>query len=678
MAKAEGIPEKGFDVPYITEFLEKLPRMARLTEVTFDQDFTNTLYKVLESYALTVPNKSTVYPVLDGPPGASKSLVAMVAAALLNLPVYTVTGADTSADEIKIDLLGGDNANSKDILGLAKNYIYHGWLSSPMSLKLAAVALDTAETVDAIPHDVLNQIAAYEQIKDNITAYSPGKFQLAARHGGILFLDELNGFKGVTTILTQLLENYTTELHPNFFIVGALNPAGEKHERDPLPPEIRSRVSTVYVNAPTEKSYLQMLQYLFSGVQPTIQLPTDTRGSITPAMLGVTIPPRTPGLLQQNIQEESFLTFMRNLAKAHKQIEQKYEDGVLDPKISATPRVDETTSVDRRMLTRAINSLDTYLSLFRERKKNLDAIAPSVTWDEYNQERSPDSLSKVEIVDAICAMLQRIYLDPFNFPISEEIKIDKSQTKKFSLASEYVTSILEFNHLTRDKLLAYIKTDADLEQLRVKWEAFMDKTDLTAKEKTVLLKTAIAGGEMPSGYHTVIRKSDTSTPQLLDLTYLESAQTRANLMESEYPKLGLRSSVAPAKIIAERASRLQDNKRRLITLDEFKTHTKALQAVVNQVRVNGICLIPLLSSDKDMIQLAIRISPKLLPASFQKAKPNEYLTKLISLCSISKGHPVNHGLQDLLDQTVKQDLGEESIKFAEIDETYVLELTVPV
>lgn len=686
LASIENIPLAGFTTPYVSDFLDALPRRARLSEITYDQDFTNTLVKVLECYAINTPGKSTVYPLLDGPPGASKSIVVMVAAALLNLPVYTVTGADGASDEIKISLLGGDNANADTLIGLVKKYIYQGWLKNPLSVKMAAIALEEHKHIDAIPDDQLHEIARSENIRENITCYTPGSYQLASLHGGILFLDEINGFKGVTTVLTEILENYTVDQHPNFFIIGALNPAGEKHDRDPLPPEIRSRMSTIYVKAPSDQSYYNMLQYLFTGKQPVIDLPNGVRGSVSPSITGFSILPREPGLLSRALMPDSLNQFLKHFAKAHKHIETKYEEGPLNPNVSADPATMETTSVDRRMLVRGINSIETFLSLSQE--SGLEYGESS--FEEYSKREL--NLSKEDIAAAISRMFERIYLDSFNFSINEEVETDQKNSKiKYSSASELVKSLLEFHNLTYPKLLKYLKTSQDERILKEQWTKVATKYSIkSAKDINELISQAQDLDLSPNSNEFTILNPKDAKPSIIYLPYLKNKDSFKTYFDSHYPQLNLEGQSASSfsqivdlrvKMMFNKSSKTQTS--RFLYKDEFKA-LKDFIISQREYDLNAIYFSILCDPDhsiNDSLFLVMTIPTFCLNDEYAEAinKSSKFSQPLITLVNRLKDkgkYPLEGSFNLFINRYFTDKNGDEPLNLKKVSKIIPLDLTV--
>jgi hypothetical protein len=685
IALLEEIPAAGYTPPYITDFIDSLPRKARLSEITYDSDFTTTLYKVLESFALNTPGKSTVYPLLDGPPGASKSIVVFVAAALLGVPVYTVTGSDGAADEIKISLLGGDNACADTLFGLIKRYAYQGWIKSPLSLKALAIGLHRHGTLDAIPETTLQEIANFEKIRENITCYTPGAYQLAAMNGGILFLDEINGFKGVTTVLTEILENYTVEQHPNFFVIGALNPAGEKHDRDPLPPEIRSRTATIYVKAPSVKSYQNMLHYLFSGEQPKITLPTGKTGKVTPVMTGFSVAPRTPSLLQRSLQPDCFTQLISNIATFHKHVESKYEEGLLNPKDSAIPTTQETASVDRRMLVRGINALDTYLHLLQDPSAT-DLSSGLMNYDDFVAlEATP---SKELVAKAIERMLERVYLDAFNFTIQEEIEIEKNKKVSFGSGQDLVKYLIEFNNLSYDKLLKYLKTQQDVEKIYATWKKVLSTKHGISDEKTIrsIVETAIKDEVTPESKFYDVMKSVKPT-SLVSVNYMATKSSRQDYTETFYPGLTLKDSEAtPLLSILENRLKMLDKKNpgmRFATTEEYPE----IRHFITQRREENptAIFIAMFPSGSDMsIGMMVPFScfnPDIAASLKRKqaeagGTPQSFLSKCIKL---KEGDRVNTGkkLLGALNDVFMPVNGNERLQVDHITEVIPLDILVP-
>lgn len=677
VAEVEGIPAQGFTAPFATEQLATIQQRAKMTEITFDQDTFNTLYSCLLLYSTNAAAlKTATYPLLDGPPGASKSLIANICAALLGLPVVTVTGSDGSADEIKIDLFGGDNANSKDLTGIVKDYIYHGWINHPLALKLVAQEQQT-HILDNFRTETLLEISQHERLKDNITSFMPGKYQLASRHGYLLFLDETNGFKGVTTLLTQLLENYTNKLHPNFFVIGAMNPAGEKHNREPLPPEIRSRFNTIPVLPPSANSYYQMLHFYFSGEQPAITMPNGAQQRITGSMLGLMMPPRLPSVLKQALVPRSFTTFLENFAKFHKAIELKLEEGVIDPR-NSTAGTTETLSIDRRTLSKCMQGIDTLLALKVDTAGGAtDLSGGLMSMEEYNM--TPKStLDQTMLLQAIGEALDLFYVKPFNFPISEEIEQEKGKKKEFKSASEIVKYLLELHSLSPTKLAEYMKTSEDVEKLKAAWVALFQASSLyQADQLDNILKEAAEGEIKPDKKSVVfIRSSQSKQVSICALGYLATIASRKAFVKQNYPQLSARGSTGQsvATILDNRLGELSKASRRYIHKPEFQ-HVKEHQLDINRKFGLACFLVPLFDPTTDTISLAIGMPLcAFTPEAAAKRKKDADTTHVILMAAVRRGTEIPS--KDELPKFIERLFMPDIIDFSAIQEEILLEYTV--
>jgi hypothetical protein len=620
VADIEGIPEEGFTAPTIKDAVQQLVNRAKLTEVTFDQDFFKTLYEVMRLFSSNAAiNKTATYPLLEGPPGASKSLVVNVAAALLGLPVFTVTGSDGSADEIKIQLFGGDTADSSDIHGTVKRYIGYGWLQHPISLKLAATALAEGP-LDTIDSGILAAIADHEQIRQNITSYWPGWYPLAANNGCILFLDETNGFRGITTLLTEILENYTRQLHPNFMILGAINPAGEKHERDPLAPEIRSRLVTLPVKAPSQESYQQMMQYLFTGQQPIINLPNGEKKAINvSSMLSVSIPPREHSVLMKLLTPLSFKKFISNLSKAHTAVESKLNvEAILDPRHASSDGCLETRAVDRRLLVRTINAINTALSQAME--ADTDFSGKTLSWEEFQTQKRKDIGAK-DVIEAIQSTFSTFYFRPFDFPINETIEI-AGKDVDFTSAELIVTKIFEQNGLSARAMGDYIKTTGDLALFKAAWLArFKESVYYDEKQINNLTNSAIQNDmQADNPRHIILKSSTGNQPSLCDVTYLKTKTSRQSFRDQNYPGISLRSSTKTALsgILEAAQGTLKAKGRRFLSVDELKQVIPTVYKDLRTKHEKALILTPLYDPTTDTLSMLINMPIVALPLTSQK------------------------------------------------------------
>jgi len=130
----------------------------------------------------------------------------------------------------------------------------------------------------------------------SVAHFEPGAVTKGAKHGYIVFIDELNKFTpAALTDLTQLLSGQSIQLengewismreaHPNFRLAFAMNQAGPLHpDREPLVRELMSRLSRHMMIIPEMDTAQeqQFLMFQWLGEQPTVKLPDGRKFSAT-------------------------------------------------------------------------------------------------------------------------------------------------------------------------------------------------------------------------------------------------------------------------------------------------------------------------------------------------------------------------------------------------------------
>lgn len=459
----EGLPDMVELVPDISQKLSKTARQARLSDLAWDQQFFNSFKFILQCMRDSKEGTSC-YPLIQGPPGASKTQVAIAAAAVVARPVYPVVGGDGAADEIKAALLGGPFPSDKEPWAIAKENAYIGGLQEPKSERyLLSLLQDKA--FEAISQEEFQTLAALEGIRAGITYEKKGAYQLAAENGGILLLEECNSFPAeVHSLLTQILENYINgTTHPNFFIIATQNPAGEKHpSRNPLPKEVVNRFEVYRVAVPSQEQYYQALKYMLTREQPAIDLGVK-KGIVTPNMLGVDIPPSQPNPLVKLLTPVSVNSLVANLSKFHKSIEEKIESGVLDPKEVEEPPTKETTFISRRNLRRLLNGIENEIHSINHVNES-----GRLTWREYAAAVTEKSraFSTNQISLAVWNAINRYYISPNAFTTHQRVEVSN---KNGNETSKLLTN-------TQDLLMALAKeAGVDLPTLK---QILMTATDI--------------------------------------------------------------------------------------------------------------------------------------------------------------------------------------------------------
>ena len=469
--RLEGLPDSIQLVPEVSKKVSRTAQQARLSDLAWDQQFFNSFRFILQCLRDTKEGTSC-YPLIQGPPGASKTQVAVAVSAVVGRPVYPVVGGDGAADEIKAALLGGPFPSDKEPWAIAKENAYIGGLQEPQSERYLLRLLQE-KTFEAITHEEFQQLAALEGIRAGITYEKKGAYQLAAENGGILLLEECNSFPAeVHSLLTQILENYITgDIHPNFFIIATQNPAGEKHpSRNPLPKEVVNRFELFRVAVPSQEQYYQALNYMLTREQPTISL-GDREGVVTPSILGVDIPPAKPNPLANMLTPKSLQTFIANLTKFHKAIEEKIESGVLDPKDVEEPQTKETTFLSRRNLRRLLNGIENEIHCL----SHIDEPGV-ISWKEYiTNATSKGQHTTTKLSNAVWSAIHRYYISPNSFNTHQTVEItnkDGNNTNHLlTNTEEILMSLARSCKVDLASLKQILMTATDIKAARAKFEA---------------------------------------------------------------------------------------------------------------------------------------------------------------------------------------------------------------
>jgi len=462
----EGLPPVVNIVPEVARKLSQSNKQARLGDIAWDQQFYSTFLFILKCMRDTSP-QATSYPLLQGPPGASKTQVAVAIGAITNRPVYPVVGGDGASDEIKAALLGGPYPSDKEPWAIAKESAYSGGLREARSEQYLIQLLEK-KPFEAISQDEFSTLANFEGIRAGITYDKKGAYQLASENGGILLLEECNSFPAeVHSVLTQILENYLHgQAHPNFFIIATQNPASDKHpSRNPLPKEVVNRFEICRVEVPTQTQYAQSLSYMFTREQPTIELSTGRKGKVSPLDLGVDLPPSPPVSLVRHLTQDSLAAFIENLTGFHKAVEEKIESGLLDPKDVEEPPTRETAFISRRNLRRLINGIESEIANLQHQH-----LSGRISWEDYLQNISTVKPDTQQLTQAIWNALQRYYIDPNSFATHQRVEIEsktKNQSNRIlSNTREILFSLAKAHQMDPEGLKKTLMTGED--QLKIK------------------------------------------------------------------------------------------------------------------------------------------------------------------------------------------------------------------
>lgn len=475
VGEAEGFETIVNVVPELIDLNNNMLRQSRLFDIAWDQAFFNSCQFALKCIKDTGV-AATAYPLFEGPPGASKTQVAVTVSTLIQRPVYAVVGGDGAADEIKAALLGGPYPSDKAAWAIAKENSYIGALTNPHALRVL-IDLLAQKPFDAISVIEFTKIAELEGIREGITYDKKGAYQLAKENGGILLLEECNSFPAeVHSLLTQILENYLHgQTHPNFFIIATQNEAGDSHpSRNPLPKEVVNRFERYRVGLPTKQQYQQALHYALFREQPPIQLSPTKQGPVTPAMLGIDMPVLKPHSLVQILTRPSVEKLSENIIVLHKSLEEKIADGILDPKESQEPPTKETTFISRRNIKRLLNGLDNEIYALIE---EVDSEYASVSLSAYLKKSSPNlqdsAITGHMVIGAIWAAIERYYIQPNTFTINQKVesisKDGNKQQRLLTSSRDIIMKLAADAKLTPETLKAYIHTTIQNKKLEEKF-----------------------------------------------------------------------------------------------------------------------------------------------------------------------------------------------------------------
>lgn len=487
IGEIEGLDKVVKLVPEVEDKILELQKTSRIGELSFDQQFYDSMRFIFTCIRDCGPN-ATCYPLMEGPPGASKTQVAAAVTAIVQRPLYPVIGGDGAADEIKAALLGGPYPSDKSPWAIAKENCYIGGLRSPAAER-KFLSLLKEGPFEAITQEDFKTIAEMDGIREGITYDKKGAYQLASENGGILLLEECNSFPAeVHSQLTQILENYVQgDMHPNFFIIATQNPAGEKHpSRNPLPPEVVNRMERYRVEALQEEQYSQAITFNLTREQPSILLASGKKGIVTPAMLGMDITPKAPHLLADILTSNSLRNFVERLARFHKTLEEKIESGILDPKEVQEPPTKETTFMSRRNIRRLINGIESELmSLISSEDDDFG----SMLLTSFNAEKpfNKEAIASGLVAKAINTAITRYYIQPNSFATTQKFEVMSKEGKKATRAitstGDILKEILKDVGLDQHEVEKFIVTSSQSKVLEEKFNKFFSKAATSLKCK---------------------------------------------------------------------------------------------------------------------------------------------------------------------------------------------------
>jgi MoxR-like ATPase len=225
-----------------------------------------------------------------GPPGTCKTFVISKVSADVGIPLLKVPALDMDPVRARRILFGGLTTSDEAPWKILEHRAYAGTLSPHVQEEVAAYRKGRTE----MKSDDWKILADKLGYIHSVAHFEPGAVTKGAKHGYIVFIDELNKFTpAALTDLTQMLSGQSIQLengewismreaHPNFRLAFAMNQAGPLHpDREPLVRELMSRLSRHMMIIPemdsTQEQQFLMFQWL--GEQPTVKLPDASKFS---------------------------------------------------------------------------------------------------------------------------------------------------------------------------------------------------------------------------------------------------------------------------------------------------------------------------------------------------------------------------------------------------------------
>ena len=281
-----------FDVkplPNVAEaksMLEKNRSDMADVKVCFDQVTYNAYLHAFKKFAAHEP----VFFV--GPPGTCKTFVVSKLSSDVGIPMLKVPALDMDPVRARRILFGGLTTSDEAPWKILEHRAYAGTL-----VPKEQAEVDAYSKGKEMKSDDWKLLADKLGYVSSVAHFEPGAVTKGARHGYIVFIDELNKFTpAALTDLTQLLSGQSIQLengewismrdsHPNFRLAFAMNQAGPLHpDREPLVRELMSRLSRHMMIIPEmdAKQEEQFLMFQWTGEQPTVKLPDGHKFSAKP------------------------------------------------------------------------------------------------------------------------------------------------------------------------------------------------------------------------------------------------------------------------------------------------------------------------------------------------------------------------------------------------------------
>lgn len=328
-------------VPFVSESMDPPSGNRNLNQLCLDETLIDNVEFIIQR-----TNAQTQWPLLEGPPGVTKTQAVTAFAQLAKLPMIAIMGAEGSADHVRFELFGRPFPVT-DPIATAKYIGHKGAFKNPNAQRQFYDFIAEAP-FEYIPTANWEKLAALEGIKRGDLYQEMGKASLAQMYGCILFIDELNAMPvDAQMFINQLAENYLGgATHPNFRLVAAQNPAGPDFpSRKPLGIEVRSRFATKQVEAPTFENLYSSIRHSFTGVQPSFK---HHNKQVTLASSDLGVHPATVDYPLAKVMEPGQLaTLLRRFAQFHQTVSNLVKDGTLDPQNGENP-TDERAVISRR------------------------------------------------------------------------------------------------------------------------------------------------------------------------------------------------------------------------------------------------------------------------------------------------------------------------------------------
>lgn len=507
LAHQLGIPDPVPVSAWAVESIEQGRKILR--ETVWTPKTARNIDAIFEAAELSGPGQFRA-PLLEGPPGTSKTHAARVAAAILGRPVMYIRSEDGAQSSISARLLrGGPITVKNDRWKLMEEVSWYGVNAQPLSrlkylqtvgnlMKEKGKTFQEAHRL--IEKEKWEEIADAEALpREGVLTYeNVGLAEIGRRNGAVVIFDEANRWSQVNINEMESFLEDKGRTHPvNTLYILCCNEVDDGGVAKQFNGSLLDRCVHVKVESMDERETLAFLESM-AGVAEQGESKEEIKTELGVFNIRAEVEQRLKeqGLSEGRIEELLKPTtnktskgmlmsepggrgLLKRLAQFHVMMAEQTADGAeLDPKKYKNGSTKQVT----------IRSLfDAYKKLGVEMRRGLN-----LSLDESNY---LELISPAKVAEAVEIMLERVYVSPFSFDIEGEIIEDVPGSGPTNTRQK-IEEIIMSCGLDQSSVLEIMEDGVDWEKIRGEERKLRD--GVMGEEQTPRNK-AFAAKEPPSG-----------------------------------------------------------------------------------------------------------------------------------------------------------------------------------